>query len=480
MSARKLLFGLLVSGLLWLTNPAMAATFVLSTEDNAPLYRTELPLEVYQFTRQDNLGDMVITNAAGEQVPYALLAKSLAHISQAPINKRVTLSIYALEADTLDHTTVSGAEDLRVQLEKSASKTTVTISQSAKTSDPKTGSVGMVYLLDAGKNHSSFQKLTLDWAQIESKMIAVEVLTSDDLNHWNKVGQGVLLKTSNAAGSILQNTIELSGPITQRYIQLHSVNSTQAFTLTSAEAQSAAVSNEVPKLLWQTLANPKRIDDEKSGKITIEFEANGHFPAEFLRVNLPESNTITTVKISVRNKVSEPLRTVTSASVYRMVESNTKSQNIEITNPDISIYTTVARYWQLEFNNATGGIGASNPTIALGWPTQVIVWNARGSSPFSLQIDESESGQQVIANHLNIENLIPDFKLEKLEQLPFAQIKLQNSEVSARAKTAENTWSMPENHKRWWLWGGLVLGVLVLAGMVLSLLKSSDHNKTQE
>ncbi|BCM26273.1 DUF3999 domain-containing protein [Methyloradius palustris] len=481
MSPSKLFLGLLLSGSFWLTSPAvMSATFALSTETNAPLYRTELPLEVYQYTRQDNLSDIVITNAAGEQVPYALLAKSLAHISQAPINKSITLPIFALQADTLDHITVSGAEDLRLQLEKTAGKTTVTISQSSKVRDPKTGSAGMVYLLDAGKKHPDFQKLILDWAQTESKMIAVEVLASDDLNHWNSVGQGILLKTSNAAGSILQNTIKLTSPITRRYIQLHSTNSAQAFTLTRVEAESVAVSNQVPKLLWQTLANPKRMDDAKSGKSTIEFEANGHLPAEFVRVKLPENNTITTAKISVRNKVSEPWRTVISTSVYRMVESNASGQNIEITNPDISIYATVARYWQLEFNNATGGIGAANPTIALGWPMQVIIWNARGNSPFKLQIDESESGEPVIANHLNIENLIPDFKLEKLEQLPFAQIKLQNSQVSATAKTTENTWSTPEDHKRWWLWGGLLLGVLVLVGMVLSLLKSSDYNKTKQ
>lgn len=475
MSPSKLFSGLLVGSSLWLSSPAMAATFSLSTDANAPLYRTELPLEVYQYTRQDNLSDMVINNAAGEQVPYALLAKSLVHIAPAAADKSVTLPIFGLQADTLDNTTVSGAEDLRLQLEKTAGKTTVTISQNSKAA-----AAGMVYLLDVGKKHPDFQKLILDWAQTESKMIAVEVLASDDLNHWNRVGQGILLKTSNAAGSILQNTISLNSPITQRYIQLHSINSAQAFSLTRAEAQSTAISNETPKLLWQTLANPKRIDDSKSGKTTIELEADGHFPAEFLGVKLPENNTITTVKISVRNKVSEPWRTVTSASVYRMAESNASGQNIEITNPDISIYPTVARYWQLEFNNATGGIGASNPTIALGWPTQVIVWNARGNQPFSLQIDETESGQQVIANHLNIENLIPDFKPEKLEQLPFAQIKLQKSEVSATAKTAENTWSTPEDHKCWWLWGGLVLGVLVLAGMALSLLKSSDHNKTKQ
>ncbi|MGZ8253105.1 MAG: DUF3999 family protein, partial [Methylophilaceae bacterium] len=175
--------------------------------------------------------------------------------------------------------------------------------------------------------------------------------------------------------------------------------------------------------------------------------------------------------ISVRNKPDEPWRHISNASVYRLVERSPAGKITTLTSPDISIYPTVARYWQLQFNTATGGIGASTPSLALGWPTQTMVWNARGNAPFTLQ-----TGQAEIASHVTIASLIPDFKPEKLQQLPLAIIQLKSTALPGEtaAKAANSSWSSAEDNKRWWLWGGLLLGVLVLTGMALSLLKSDN------
>jgi len=367
-----------------------------------------------------------------------------------------------LQADALS-TSASGSEQPRLQLEKSDGKTTISINQGGKPSVTP-----MLFLLDAGKKHEPIQQLTLDWAQTVSTMIEVEVLASDDLNSWSHVGRGILLKTSNDSGSIAQNTITLDTPSAARYFQVRSVNNIQAFALTSAEAATSSIANKSPKLLWQALGSPKRTDDNKSGRTLIEFEANGHFPAESLRIALPQDNTITSVIISVRNKPSEPWRYVTSASSYRMVETKPDGQNMILSNPDISITPTVARYWQLQFNSATGGISAASPNLSLGWPTQVIVWNARGSAPFTLKTDDNAS-----VNQVTIASLIPDFKeenkMQKLAALPSANIQLQ---ATGTMPAPSNSWDKPADHKQWWLWAGLVLGVLVLAGMALSLLKS--------
>jgi len=265
----------------------------------------------------------------------------------------------------------------------------------------------------------------------------------------------------------LQNTITLDTPSQARYFQVRSVNSAQAFTLTSAEATTSTIANNPPKLLWQMLANAKRTNDSKSGQTLVEFEANGRFPAEFLRIALPQDNTITTVKISVRNQASEPWRYISTASAYRMVETSVNGKITTLSNPDIKIYPTVARYWQLQFNDATGGIGAASPGLSLGWPTQTVVWNARGNAPFTMNTDNNAN-----ANQVTIASLIPDFKEEKLTTLPVAAIKLQSKDSTL---ASVNSWDKPADYKRWWLWAGLVLGVLVLAGMALSLLKSSKH-----
>jgi len=466
MKTHLLWAGLLASSFLWLSPQASAATFTLEAAGVAPLYRSELPLGVYQFTRQDDLSDLAIFNAVGERVPHALLDRSLVHPPAAAINTSSKLPVFPIQASSL--TTVAGSNDLRLQLEKSAGKTTISITQDA--SNPDTP---LVYLLDAGEKHQAIQKLTLEWAEAEGRMIEVEVLASDDLNSWTSIGHGILLKTSNAAGAIQQNTVMLDSSSHARYLQLRSMNPAQPLQLTTAEAHMSTQASDTPKLLWQNLpaANAKRSDDSQTGLSNIEFEAAGHYPAEYLRVNLPDDNTISSVKISVRNKPGEPWRYISNASVYRLVEKSPAGKITTLSSPDINIDPTVARYWQLQFNTATGGIGASTPSLALGWPTQTMVWNARGNAPFTLQ-----TGQAEMASHVTIASLIPDFKPEKLQQLPLATIQLNTSTIAGdtATKALESTWSSPEDNKHWWLWGGLLLGVLVLAGMALSLLKSDN------
>jgi len=74
-------------------------------------------------------------------------------------------------------------------------------------------------------------------------------------------------------------------------------------------------------------------------------------------------------------------------------------------------------------------------------------------------------------NNVSIASLIPEYKIEKIQTLANAGLTL---EVSTNNSTTEqaNTWTAPIDYKRWVLWGGLFLGVLLLAGMAFSLLKT--------
>jgi len=446
--------------LLWLSAPAQAANFKLEADGGNPLYRSEVPIEVYQSTRVNSLGDITVRNAASERVPHVLLDNALLNPPAVVTDSTLKLPVFALPASALQYTTTAGPEELKIQLEKNVGKTTVYISQNASGAARNS-----LYLLDAGEQHKPISKLTLEWAETDANMLQMEVLASNDLNTWTTVGRGVLLKTANAAGTILQNAITLESPSDARYLQLRT-DSAQWLTITGAVAHFSTLMTAPSRLLWQTLPKAQRTDDEKTGITSIEFEADGRYPAEFLRINLGEDNTIAAVRVAVRNKADEPWRAITSASLYRMRQRGAPSQDATVINPDITIYPTVARYWQLQFSQATGGIGASSPSLAVGWPVQTLVWNARGNGPFSLQ-----TGADTAANHVTIQSLIPDFKREKLQQLPVAAISLDTTSGT----TNHSSWATaePEDNKRWWLWGGLVLGVLILAGMAISLLKST-------
>ena len=429
-----------------------AESFNLNTTSSEPLYQSLLTKEVYAASHQDHLQDLTIINASGEQVPYALLHYYDLHPQTATSIKRQPLSVFPVQESSLNNPNA-----LTIQLENSAESSNVSLNLNNATADAKT-----VFLVDAGKKHPPLQTLSFDWQGSEGVLLSLEVLASDDLKNWSSVGHGVLLKTTAEGNAILQNSITLDYPTEARYLQVRSTKN-EALQLSRVDAAYNNVRALTPAIMWQTVQFVQREQDNKNGVVNLDFEALGRYPASFVQVKLPQDNTITSASIFVRNKQDAPWQYITTTSLYQMNQANKT-----YTNPDILINSTTARFWRLAFNQANGGIGQQNPQLNLGWLPQTVVWNARGQAPFKLEVGEKPS----VVNTVSVANLIPDFQIEKVHQLPVANISAPVA--SAVAPQPKNTWTAAPDYKSWMLWGGLLLGVMLLAGMAVSLLKSDN------
>ncbi len=442
--------------------PALAASFKLDANGNDPFYQTNISKEVYQYTHSSTLQDLTINNASGEQVPYALVPYEDLHPQTSTHQDSKPLVFYPIKENAL-----SNPNELRIHLQKNAGNTSVDIVSSTddlNSEGDTSKKPNSIYLLDAGSKHAPLENISVDWQGVDGKLITLEVLTSNDLQSWSHAGNAVLLKTSNDHSSILQNIISLDSPTEARYIQIRTTEpNNSSFNLTEANAEYSKVQNIAPQLVLQTIQFIERSEDTKKSLVNIDFESAGHFPVRYLQIKLPQNNTITNATIQVRNNTNEPWGHLTTASVYRLMQ-----QGKTFTSPNVVLSPTVARYWRLQFNQASGGIGAENPSLSLGWLPSTIVWNARGPAPFTLHVGEKPS----IVNNVSITGLIPDYKIEKIQALANSGLTLEVGTNNTATEQVANTWATPINYKRWLLWGGLFLGVLLLAGMAFSLLKT--------
>lgn len=437
--------------------PATAAEFRFDTQGGEPFYQSRLIKEVYQFTHEDALQDLTINNAAGEQVPYALLPNEKLHPQTATRKETRPLSIFAIGENHLN-----SPDTLRIQLEKNAENTTINVTSGEAASNNRT-----VFLLDAGTHHQPLQSLSVDWSGQRDKLVYLQILVSDDLKNWSNAGDAALLKTAQNGSTLEQNVIMLDAPTEARYLQIRPTASVLpgTFNLAGVTAEYSSMQAIAPQLLWQELHLMSREEADKAGLVNLDFEAQGHYPAGYARVRLPQQNTITAATVLVRNATNEPWRQISRASVFHL------AQNGKIlTSPDITIAPTVARYWRLQFNQAEGGIGTQSPILSLGWLPPTVIWNARGQAPYTLHVGEAPD----IVNRVAIASLIPEFNINKVQQLPVA-ILLPSTNGNAAEAMPQNTWVKPVDYKRWLLWGGLLLGVLLLAGMAYSLLKSDSR-----
>lgn len=434
-----------------IANNALAASFNFEAAGSEPLYQSVLTKEVYQASHRDNLEDLTILNAAGEHIPYAILPYEALHPTQL-LAESQPLTIFPMQTG-VEKTTSSINIDL-----KQSGHTSINLTGNQQLQQPNTA-----YLFDLGKKHPILKKLKVDWQGAEGKFIAMEAFSSNNLKDWTNIGQSVLFKSTSGGQTVLQNTIELYAFTEDRYLQIRPSEIEDAdFKLSSVNAEYSKAQNIILPKLWQTLTLLNR-EQTNYGITNVDFESTGRFPASYLRIDLPQLNTITNVRVLTRNQSDAPWETVIDAPIYRL-----NKQGRDTVNPDIHINAEVARYWRLQFDQSNGGIGSENPTLTLGWLAKTMVWNARGKAPFTLHL----GGDTLFINGMSMSNLMPDYTPERINALPLANLSAINNAPEANS----NPWVSTPDYKRWLLWVGLGLGVLVLAGMAWSLLKSSNKD----
>jgi Protein of unknown function (DUF3999) len=452
------------------TAPAMAASFTLDAKSGEPFYQTQLPLAVYEYTLSNNLSDLSITNAANEQIPYAIVPYENLHPHTLTREEIKPLAIYKLQTEDLNK-----PNELRIQLEKTEGKTSLDVISSESAKQPDT-----VFLVDAGAKHAPLRKLIVDWSGSNNIFLNTEILSSDDLQNWTAVGNAVLLNTITDTNNqelgqiedqkhvapqstkLLQNTISLSEDVSARYLQIRMTESAGNFKINNINAHYLHAQNIAAQPLWQSPTLISREENTELGLVNIDFETAGRYPASRFRVGLPQENMVTNVQVFVRNQPNEPWRNLANTSIRSLKQNKNLS-------PENLISPTVAHYWRLQFKQSDGGIGAENPSLSIGWLPPTIVWNARGAAPYQLHIGDNPA----LVNTISIDTMLPGASNQKLNSLPTATPKLLADTVKTNA--APNAWTKATDYKSWILWSVLVIGVLLLAGMAYSLLKQTNN-----
>jgi hypothetical protein len=440
------------TGLILGSSALWANAFQLETDGSAPLYQTHLDKAVYHVSTADGLGDLTIQNANGEQVPYTVMEDAAMH----PDN--INTKLQALKWFPVSEKVLVNTQQLQLAL--SGTQLNIQNNTTSTTEKP-------IYLVDAGKAHDPLQTLHIDWQGEEGQFIQVDVLASDDLKSWHAVGRGVLLNTSAEDGQrILQNTLQMDHANQQRYYQLvPQLPSESTFKLNGVQAKYVYKKQTGKPTVWQAL-NLLAREQNNQGQVMLDYEALGHYPATWLRIDLPVQNTITQVTVFARNHSNESWMRVTAAGLYHVVKDGKM-----VRNPDVPIPVREARYWRLQFHPAGGGIGQQTPSLSLGWVPHTVIWNARGAAPFTLQVGHQPS----VTNAVMLHELMPNLGKENNESL----LKLPNATLQVghgASLPTQSAWVTPPDYKRWLLWAGLLIGVLVLAGMAWSLLKSSNKD----
>ncbi|MDX2217835.1 MAG: DUF3999 domain-containing protein [Burkholderiales bacterium] len=467
---KTMLFGLTAGCLLLaaaesVAQPVESFTHVMTVKQQGGdgLQRVLLPAAVHQGSARDDLGDLRVFNARGEQVPFAHAA--------APRVAETAPTTHGLPIFPLTVARTGGAADDTLSLQIRQQKDGTLISLNSRTTDGKSTALSAEerrdlsgYIVDASHLNPGDGKaepvrvsaLVFDWEVIvDSRAGRVRIETSNDLKAWSTLIQdGALVDLEHAGQRLTQKRIDVT-PTDARYLRLTWAD--KPFVLKSVTAEMQA--ERAAPALSRHVVSPEagKVDGLQAGEHV--FDLGGRLPVREVRLLLPEPNTVAPVRIFARRDVSQPWRQVESATFYRL-----NRDGVELVSPAVKLPPQNERFWKVAVDARAGGLGQGRPQLEVGWQPQSIVFAARGEGPYRLAWGNAEAAPA----QLSLTALVPGYRQDSEYSLPVAEAgdvaRQTVTPPSALAKLTQ-TFTL----KQGVLWLVLLLGVGLLGLMAWRL-----------
>jgi hypothetical protein len=441
---RSLLAGLLV-GLALCADAAerpeeFAFGAALESGSAGPLRRVELPPWVYMGVVRPDLGDLRVFNAQGEVVPHALMPRPTPATSSEPGTALPHFPI---------RTTVGAApEAIDIKVQRTAGGTITRVEATRGATGAALALTG--YLLDASAFKAPIASLELAFREPESGFSGtVRVEGSDDLERWSTLAAGVPVVALQFGGQRLERRLVELTAARSKYLRMTWPAGQPELELTAVQARPASVAIE-PARAWRKVAGTPVAGHDGE----FEFDLEGRFPVDRLRVELPQDNTVVSAQVLSRPDPHADWRPAGSSVLYRL-----RQEPDAVTSPALAIGVNHDRHWLLRVDQKGGGVGRGVVRLEAGWVPQTLVFVARGNGPFQLAYGNARAQPSAYP----IESLVPGFRTDAELQPDLVTAGEQRTVAGAAALRPQR------DLRTWSLWAVLFLGVALLAWMAWRL-----------
>uniref|UniRef100_UPI0018D0E052 DUF3999 domain-containing protein n=1 Tax=Ralstonia solanacearum TaxID=305 RepID=UPI0018D0E052 len=347
-----------------LSAPAWAERFALTGAPGASYYAVTLGADVYAHSRDAGLADLRILNGDGEPVPFAIETPRDA----APQAR--TLREVRWFATPADEDSPPGTPGVVLGTDGVLRATGPAPAQAS----------ARAWLLDLSPLREAVTAVVVGLPAVEFQG-GVSVQASDDLQHWSPVTRAALFRLTNQGSTLVQDRIELAG-VHARYLRLTWQGKPPAPDTVRVELAAGAPAVPADSgIQWRAGLAPAQVP----GAGDYLFDTGGVFPVERVKIRLPQTNTVVQATLSARADARAPWRPVTSVRLFRLAGAGGQGEQ---ESPAIVVPATGERYWRLQVDTRSGGLGAGAPALSIGWRPATVTYAARGNVPFVLAVGE--------------------------------------------------------------------------------------------
>ncbi|MGH8778619.1 DUF3999 domain-containing protein [Paraburkholderia sp.] len=349
---------------------AFAHRFALELDGHAAYYTLTVPDAVYAASQRGDLGDVRVFNGAGEPVPYALDMPLDVSQAGAPVPTTLrSVKWFALPA--------SAAQTPSVPL-----GVTIGADGSLRASPAGTDAAGrQVDLVDLGSGASPAVALQVHLRN-DTYQGRVGVDASDDLQNWQPLPDGQLLKASRSGDTIAQERIALDG-LRLRYLRLRWLDDAPDIGSIDVEvlAGDAAAKDKAADAAVSREWHEGIVAQAGTAIGEFRFDTGGTYPVDRLRFGLPQPNTVARATVYSRPDPQTSWREVSDTTLYRL-----QGKTGEQSNAPLDFAPDADREWRVSVDMRNGGLGSGALTVAIGWRPASLTFVARGAGPFTLSV----------------------------------------------------------------------------------------------
>lgn len=422
-----------------------AYAFPLDTQASAEAYRVVLDPVVYASVNPSaELHDLVVVNALGQPVPFGPLPP-------APPKRydfEQTTRLIPLPANVAAH------DGVRIERNTNGG---IVISQ------PAAGNASerpQQWLLDAGR------EVTLDHLELQAASLQQDfqlhlaVDASNDLREWHTLADDVsVTRVHNGDDNVEQLSMDLAGAEPARYYRLRLVDGEVDWsgehvpTVALVGGYSDTAAERSSQLQWLPVTASSTGND-------YDYTLPAALPVEAVKVQLPTANAAARVQLMLpQGQGASNWVAVSTLDLVRTAGSGGEATARFAPRP--------LQHLRLHSDTPL----AQAPVVSAGWLPPQYVFMAEGSGPYRLLAGSYAARRGDYPVDTALERLRSSNGTDWLP--PVAAL---GQRADAAGPTALEAPKVPYDWTRPLLWAVLIAGALLVAGMALSLLRSSGRH----
>jgi hypothetical protein len=384
-----------------------------------PMIEAVLPDDVYRAVTRADLGDLRVFNANGTPVPHAFCE---APSSMAPQVTEQSLPVFVLKGRDQIYT-----DNSRVAVETS-------------------------------RDTQPLRAIRFDWSTPDGvSEVKVRIEASDDLDQWQTVVHVTTLLLARQDGQELRRERIVLPTREYQYLRVQRVDSGPPLIVNSVTAEELAAAEEIEPLWF----NATHVESKEAD--ILYFDSQHVAPITYARVRLPQENSTVSVSLQSRPDEESPWRSRWIGESYVIVSDTVRRES-----PPAQFQATSDRYWRLQILKDPQVYQDS--MLELGYRPAKLRFLAQGPGPFMVAFGSrrAEPAQPAVCDGLLANMSAAD--RERMVEQGFVDPVVVLGGAEALKPLPKKTPA-----KVVILWGVLVVGVALLVGMALSLLRRVRH-----